>query len=195
MYKIKSGLCLALSLIIAVFSFSVDTEAFDERSEDTFFAAGEEGVFSEVTEAPNSENESPVSDRTEAIDASDSESEAMIGEGNLVVGDSVSASFDPTAGSISFYSNGGTLWRDWADRSGISESAIRSVRVAEGMVYLPENSSGIFSLQYMENIALNNFDTSRVTDMSGMFYGNRGLSDIDVTSFDTSRVQTMSKMF
>ena len=195
MYKIKSGLCLALSLIIAVFSFSADTEAFDEKSEDTFFAAGEEGVFSEATEAPNSENESPVSDRTEAIDASDSESEAMIGEGNLVVGDSVSASFDPAAGSISFYSNGGTLWRDWAERSGISESAIRSVRVAEGMVYLPENSSGIFSLQYMENIALNNFDTSRVTDMSGMFYGNRGLSDIDVTGFDTSRVQTMSNMF
>ena len=39
------------------------------------------------------------------------------------------------------------------------------------------------------------FDTSRVTNMSSMFYGCTSLTELDVSNFDTSNVTTMGNMF
>lgn len=39
------------------------------------------------------------------------------------------------------------------------------------------------------------FDTSRVTDMSGMFYDCKSLAWVDLGSFDTSWVEDMDTMF
>ena len=46
----------------------------------------------------------------------------------------------------------------------------------------------------LENINFGNFDTSNVTNMSGMFY-NSELSNLDLSSFDTSNVTNMRGMF
>ena len=40
-----------------------------------------------------------------------------------------------------------------------------------------------------------NVDTSRITDMSYMFYGYSNLKSLDLSNFDTSRVTTMKDMF
>ena len=47
----------------------------------------------------------------------------------------------------------------------------------------------------LENIELNSFDTSNVTNMSGMFASSVGLQSLDLSSFDTSNVTNMSNMF
>ena len=41
----------------------------------------------------------------------------------------------------------------------------------------------------------NNYDTSNVTNMAGMFYSCISLTSLDVTNFNTSNVTTMSSMF
>ena len=43
--------------------------------------------------------------------------------------------------------------------------------------------------------ALKNWDTSNVTDMSGMFYFCEKLTTVDVSHFDTSKVINMLNMF
>lgn len=45
-----------------------------------------------------------------------------------------------------------------------------------------------------EIIGLNNFKTSKVTDMAEMFYSSYATT-LDLTSFDTSNVTNMTKMF
>lgn len=44
-------------------------------------------------------------------------------------------------------------------------------------------------------LGLNNFDTSKVTNMSGMFQGCTSLKTLDLSSFDTSKVTDMHCMF
>lgn len=47
----------------------------------------------------------------------------------------------------------------------------------------------------LKSINLNNFDTSNITDMSGMFYNCNLLSNLDVSKFNTSNVTDMTSMF
>jgi surface protein len=47
----------------------------------------------------------------------------------------------------------------------------------------------------LTSLDLSGFNTSNVTDMSGMFSGCSGLSTLDVTKFNTSKVTNMSSMF
>ncbi len=49
------------------------------------------------------------------------------------------------------------------------------------------------SLRYIDG--LNSFNTSKVTDMSSMFFGSCTLTEIDLSSFDTSKVTDMENMF
>ncbi|MBE7073511.1 MAG: BspA family leucine-rich repeat surface protein [Clostridiales bacterium] len=60
------------------------------------------------------------------------------------------------------------------------------------------NMSRMFAVQYdsyLENLDLSKFDTSSVTDMSYMFSGCSNLQSLDVTGFDTSSVTDMTGMF
>lgn len=52
-----------------------------------------------------------------------------------------------------------------------------------------------YNLKLTEIKGLENFDTSKVTDMSRMFFGQHSLTTIDVSSFDTSNVTNMEAMF
>ena len=127
-----------------------------------------------------------------------------VGKGSIVVGDGVTASFDDVKGTVEFYSDGGTLWEDWIDQSGIDKEKIESIRVASGTVYLPSDSSNIFSVIYMgdwtlasglKEVDLSGFDTSNVVSMNGMFEYCSSLTKLDLGSFDTSNVTSMERMF
>ena len=69
-------------------------------------------------------------------------------------------------------------------------------------VYLNTDSSEMFYSGYDEqkiknilDIDLSNFDTSKVTDMRGMFYGMSNLTTLNLSNFDTSQVTGMGCMF
>lgn len=70
-------------------------------------------------------------------------------------------------------------------------------------VYAPVDSSGLFSKTSNNErsefnpiyIDTSKLDTSRVTDMSYMFYETSNLRSLDVSSWDTSKVKNMSNMF
>ena len=76
---------------------------------------------------------------------------------------------------------------------------------ANGMIYAPEDSSGLFffygydgykDVSSLETIDFGScFDTSNVTDMSGMFADCFSLTNLDLSGFDTSNVANMSGMF
>ena len=77
--------------------------------------------------------------------------------------------------------------------------------VSEEKIYAPKDSSGIFALcgeesgsyvSYIETINFNNnFDTSKVTNMSWMFGSCSILTSLDLSSFNTSNVINMASMF
>ena len=69
-------------------------------------------------------------------------------------------------------------------------------------VYLNEDSSKMFfsgsdgrKIENILEIDLSSFDTSKVTNMRGMFYHLSNLTTLDLSNFDTSRVTNMSFMF
>ena len=68
-----------------------------------------------------------------------------------------------------------------------------------GKVYLNADSSRMFFLKWdnkdLLEIDVSNFDTSKVTDMSRMFYDLRNITSLDLSNFDTSKVTTMNRMF
>ena len=139
------------------------------------------------------------------------------------INENITATFDKNTGTVNLYSNNGTLQKNWIQcLDVISRDEIRSICVAEGRVYLPQDADAIFqyysnlvnldlsgfdasnvaSMVYMfhgciklEKLDLNSFDTSNVTNMSSMFYDCSGLTGLNLSSFDTSNVTDMSEMF
>ena len=63
-------------------------------------------------------------------------------------------------------------------------------------IYAPQNCNRFFADEKkFESIDFSNFDTSIVTNMSGMFSGYFGLELLNLSNFDTSRVTDMNNMF
>ncbi len=120
-----------------------------------------------------------------------------VSEGDIVVGDGVTATFDEETGAVVFYSDGGTLWNDWIDQAGLGRGSIRSIKLSETSekMYLPKDSSFLFNFcENLRDLDLRGFDTSNVTDMSGMFWWC-GCDSADFSGFDTSNVTRMDYMF
>ena len=128
------------------------------------------------------------------------------GNGEILVGDNVTATYDEETGAVEFYSNDGELWNSWLDDSEIDKKDIKSIKVAAGTVYLPSDSSYIFSVgEYddeeervvseLTDLDLSGFDTSNVTDMKGMFSGCSSLKNLDLHNFNTSKVTQMYGLF
>lgn len=71
------------------------------------------------------------------------------------------------------------------------------VIAADGIIRAPADCSYLFA--YCQNLTSINFngclDTSRVTDMSCIFYLCENLIDLDVSSFDTGNVTNMGNVF
>ena len=87
------------------------------------------------------------------------------------------------------------LWLDPADKTAYYYTEPEKV-------YLNTDSRSMFypgtSGQKIENILeldLSNFDTSKVTNMSGMFSNMSNLTSLNLSNFDTSQVTNMSWMF
>jgi len=73
--------------------------------------------------------------------------------------------------------------------------AITKVEIKE-TISLPQDSSSMFvNCSYVQEMDLNKFDTSNVTDMHGMFGSCSSLTSLDVSKWDTSSVTDMRLMF
>ena len=120
--------------------------------------------------------------------------------------------------SIEFYSDGRVLGGEKHDVSEEQDGSITMyvkfssensafldlIIVADGKIALPEDSSNLFAfhsaftsafsanLKYLE--FNNSIDTSKVTNMSRMFFAIRAKS-VDLSNFDTKNVTDMSYMF
>lgn len=71
-----------------------------------------------------------------------------------------------------------------------------TIYIVGDYIFGNKNCNQMFiNFQKLENLALDNFDTSRVEDMSYMFAICKKLIDIDFSSFNTSNVNNMSCMF
>ena len=58
------------------------------------------------------------------------------------------------------------------------------------------NMRGIFQgCRYLTSLDVSNFNTSKVTNMDYMFSGCRGLTSLDLSNFNTSNVTSMNNMF
>ncbi len=71
------------------------------------------------------------------------------------------------------------------------------VDIKHGIPECPQILAYFFrGMTYLTEIrGLDNFDTSKVTNMAGMFYDCRSLKALDLSSFNTSNVTDMSNMF
>ena len=154
--------------------------------------------------ASNEDVRSETHEPADSVDMTQVITEEVVGEGDFVVGDGVTATFDEETGAVEFYSDGGTLWADWTYKAGIARGDIESIRVASGTVYLPTDSGGLNSdwdyqlfggLDNLIDLDLSGFNTSKVIYMSYMFYGCSSLTNLDLSGFDTSNVTEMSYMF
>ena len=77
--------------------------------------------------------------------------------------------------------------------------------VSEAPIFAPANCNKLFSFSKIENGKIvfnllqinfnNNFNTSKVTDMSSMFQRCSSLTSLDLSGFNTSKVTNMAAMF
>ena len=91
------------------------------------------------------------------------------------------------------------------DKTDNTKSLYNLYIVSEVPIFAPSSSSYIFSFYKYENnkyisnlISINfnnNFNTSLVTNMRGMFQRSSSLTNLDLSSFNTSKVTDMSSMF
>lgn len=170
-----------------------------EQSEDVLEESAEDVITIE-------EGTEPLSIKEKTVDSVD-EAET-VGAEEYTVGDGVTATFDEDTGTVEFYSEGGTLSEYWRYKLWDKMEEIKSIKVASGTVFLPEDSDSIFSICYEEysdedDITVSNleyfdssgFDTSNVTSMYQMFENCNKLTTLDLSSFDTSKVTSMGYMF
>ena len=162
-------------------------------------------VFAEEICIFDSSDSELVEENLETLDLVTTANEEVVGIGDITVGSGVTATFDEVTGTVEFYSDGGTLWKDWIKKSGIDVTSIVSIEVASGPVYLPADSQRIFSIREeidgigiqsnLSKLSLKGFNTTNVVNMSGMFEDCNGLTELDLVGFDTTNTVNMSNMF
>ena len=189
---------------------SVDGHETVEEEIGTETESEEDGIGQEDSdeERKTSEVEDPANNsNTDSTEEEEEKPEALVGaEGDRVsVGDNVTAGFDSETGTLTFYSQGGTLSHDWYQELGIDVTTIKTITISDDsdVMSLPEDSSYLFSdsssannhFSALQLLDLSKADTSNVTDMSGMFLGCCSLFELYVSGFETSNVTDMSGMF
>ena len=90
------------------------------------------------------------------------------------------------------YNNEGRVLT-WLEENTTDNSKYTMYIASPGETYLTTGKFLFFNgnLKYSEKIEFNNINTSRVTDMSHMFYSQQNLKELNLTNFDTSNVITM----
>ncbi|EJF48008.1 fibronectin type iii domain protein, partial [Enterococcus sp. C1] len=209
----KLGILVCLILLsTSAFDPFVFANTVDEETS----ASVEETIASDAVPSPALSVEEPTDESIEQgqedaafIDTSESNvsegtssSEKRLTAGkSLITGSwgTVPFSFDKDSGQLNI--EGGTIQdniiKPWDTEQGqVEREDIKTIVVSSRLV-LPKNSSLMFYRlrNLTEIIGIENFDTSKVTDMSGMFSGASNLQTLDVSKFDTSNVTDMSHMF
>ena len=138
--------------------------------------------------------------KTDSVLDEEEKPETLVGaEGQRVsVGTNVTAGFDSDTGTVTFYSQGGTLSNYWVNTLGINRNDVRAIVISEdsSVMYLPNYSDQLFSsFTGLQSIDLSKVDTSNVKNMSGMFRHCSNLQTLDVSTFNTSNVTDMREMF
>ena len=183
---------------ISVLAGEMEDESIVTVAEDPYPAADADDALDEGetdAEVPAEEvfDEEDVSVEAETVHQENPEE--IVGVTTVTVGDGVTATFDENTGAVEFYSNGGTLWKDWVDKIGIESKLITSIKVKSGTVYLPADSTKIFYGCNMTSFDLSRFNTSKVTDMDCMFGCCEYLTSLNLSNIDTSNVTDMRYMF
>ena len=79
--------------------------------------------------------------------------------------------------------------------AGLSQlPALKTLKV-DNAVFGTNLQTALAGLPSLETISLKNVDTSKATNMMGMFVEDSGLKTLDLSSFDTTKVTNMSQMF
>ena len=120
-----------------------------------------------------------------------------LGEG-VSVGVNVTAGFDSETGTVTFYSQGGTLSENWLERMCISKDTVKAITISDDSdeMYLPKSCYRLFyDFEDLQSLNLSKANTSNVINMSDMFYKCSSLQELDVSGFDTSEVWNMCMMF
>ena len=186
---------------------SVDDRETIEEETGTETESEEDGIGQEDSDGESKSEEN----LTDSAEEEEEKPETLVGaEGNRVlVGDNVTAGFDSETGTLTFYSQSGTLSNDWYKKLGIDVTAIEAITISDDsdVMYLPADSSGLFSIYgdfawadrdsliNLRSIDLSKANTANVTKMNMMFLYCRGLKTLDLSGFDTSNVTNMSLMF
>ena len=189
---------LSISCVAALLIMTPGITLLANDLEESSSVSSVEGIIQDAADEETTiENDGFVEDLEDlAEDKAADGIEATIGAGSWTVGDGVTATFDSETGTLEFFSDNGTLSKDWATMMRLDKTEISSIRVRSGIVYLPANCNNMFSLCYnLTNLDLSNFDTSNVTDMWYMFYQCHSLINLDLSSFETSNVTDMGGMF
>ena len=183
---------------------SVDTQEVDEEEIRTETEV-EDGIEEET---PDEESKS----ETDSAEEEEEKPETLVGaEGARVsVGENVTAGFDSETGTITFYSQGGTLSSEWKSMMNLTfvnwdvadytleDHKIIAITISDDsdVMYLPGSCEDFFEwFTSLQSLDLSKADTSNVTDMSGMFHNCQRLQSLDISGFDTSNVTDMSQMF
>ena len=86
---------------------------------------------------------------------------------------------------------------DYTDSVSVSHDLYNLYIVSEVPIFAPSDCSNLFAL-FSNLISIdfnNNFNTSNVTNMHGMFWLNGSLNVVDVSNFNTSNVTDVNRMF
>ena len=109
----------------------------------------------------------------------------------------VNYKYDDNTNTLTIY--GGTLTNPLTIENKFGDTIAHSITKINilGKLTLIGDASGFFNdLRSLTDIdGMTNINTSQVTDMAAMFFGDTQLQSIDVSSFDTRNVTTMSLMF
>ena len=188
----------------------ISAEAESEET-NTENAVSEEDSNDSTTVEESEREDSTDEAKTDSAVVEEEKPETLVGtEGEHVsVGENVTARFDSATGTLTFYSQGGTLSSDWKNKMDVTFSyeiydntidghEIKVITISDDsdVMYLPENCSGLFQdFFHLQSLNLSKADTSNVTDMSRLFSYCESLQTLDVTGFDTSNVTKMNRMF
>ena len=110
---------------------------------------------------------------------------------------------DPTDNTAYYYTEPEKVYLNtdssWMFYSGYDEQKIESILdldLSNFNTSRATNMKGMFSgMSYLTSLNLSNFDTSKVTNMGHMFDNATFLKSLDLSNFDTSNVTDMSYMF
>lgn len=203
--RIKESLMIMTVILVFMLGFAIveaapadNADYIIENAEEVNSCTMIDDTFI-IAESSATIDNSDTENDSDNINLDDSEpvSTEMVGwSGEVTVGDGVTATFDSTTGAVELYSDDGTLWDWWADRSEIGVERVKTITVVSGTVYLPSTSSYVFrKCSNLVSLDLTNFDTTNVVNMSGMFSGCRSLKELDLSHFNTLQVTDMMAMF